>query len=235
MNGSVATARMLAMAIVEELDRDHALLERCDFLICPPFVHLGVVRQVLDHKNAPLWLGGQDCSERENGAFTGDISAAMLRDCGMKAVILGHSERRQFHGEPDSLIAAKAAGAHKAGLMAVICVGELEAEREAGRHFDVVERQLRESMPSSANPENTTIAYEPVWAIGTGKTATPDDIAAMHEFIRGKAGACRILYGGSVKPDNAAALFKTDNVDGALIGGASLKADQYLAIAKAVG
>lgn len=235
MNGGLAAARMLAMAVIEGIEQDKTLLERCDFLICPPFVHLGVVRQALDHKNASIWLGAQDCSERDNGAFTGDISAAMLADCGVRAVILGHSERRQFHKEPDSLIAAKAAKAHAAGLMTIICVGELEAERETGRHFDVVGNQLKDSLPDGVNPENMVIAYEPVWAIGTGKTATPDDVAAMHRFIHEKVGSCRILYGGSVKPDNAAALFKTDHVDGALIGGASLKADQYLSIAKAAG
>lgn len=234
MNGNLATARTLTAGILEGIEEDSTLLDRCDFLIAPPFLHLSGVRSAIDHAHGPVILAGQDCSERENGAFTGDISAAMLKDCGVQAMILGHSERRQLHGESDALVAAKAAMAHGAGLMAIICVGEVEAEREAGTHFDVVGRQLAGSVPEGTNLENTVIAYEPVWAIGTGKTATPDDVAAMHAFIREKIGNLRILYGGSVKPDNAEGLFSTENVDGALIGGASLKADQFLAIAKAV-
>ena len=234
MNGNLATARTLTAGIVDGIKQDEALLDRCDFLISPPFLHLSGVRAAIDHAHGPVMLAAQDCSERDNGAFTGDISAAMLADCGVQAVILGHSERRQFHGESDALVAAKAARAHQAGLMAIICVGEIEAEREAGAHFDVVGRQLAGSLPEGANLENAVIAYEPVWAIGTGKTATPDDVAAMHRFIREKIGNLRILYGGSVKPENAEGLFSTENVDGALIGGASLKADQFLGIAKAV-
>lgn len=234
MNGNLATARTLTAGILDGIGQDPALLERCDFLIAPPFVHLPGVRSAIDHGHGPVILAAQDCCERENGAFTGDISAAMLADCGVQAVILGHSERRQFHGESDALVAAKAAMAHRNGLMTIICVGEVEAEREAGSHFDVVGRQLAGSLPESANLENTVIAYEPVWAIGTGKTATPDDVAAMHAFIREKIGDLRILYGGSVKPENAEGLFSTENVDGALIGGASLKAEQFLGIAKAV-
>jgi triosephosphate isomerase len=158
----------------------------------------------------------------------------MLADCGVGAVILGHSERRYGHGETSELVQAKAAKVHEAGLIAVICVGETETEREQGTHFKVVETQIKASLPPGSTAENTVIAYEPVWAIGTGKNATPDDIASMHKHIRGLVGNMRILYGGSVKPDNASALFSTENVDGALIGGASLKPDQYLGIAKAV-
>lgn len=230
MNGDLGSALALTRDIVA--GADEVLLQKCDFLICPPFVHLARVRANLGTTGSVI-LGAQDCSERDNGAFTGDISAAMLADCGVGAVILGHSERRQYHKENDALIATKAAKAHAAGLIAVICVGEVEDEREQGKHFDVVAAQLAGSIPTGATPENTVIAYEPVWAIGTGKTATPEDVRTMHAFIREKVGKMRILYGGSVKPDNASGLFATENVDGALIGGASLKADQYLSIAKA--
>lgn len=233
MNGNRAAAKALTQAILDGLESDPGLTERCDFLICPPSLHLTGVRQTIDHTHGTIWLGAQDCSEHDNGAFTGDISASMLTDCGVQAVILGHSERRQGHKESSEKVAAKAVKAHQAGLLAVICVGEVEQEREAGSQFDVVAGQLAHSLPPGFNLENTVIAYEPVWAIGTGKTATPDDVAAMHRFIREKIGHLRILYGGSVKPENAAALFSTENVDGALIGGASLKADQYLGIAKA--
>ncbi|MBI2234748.1 MAG: triose-phosphate isomerase [Micavibrio aeruginosavorus] len=232
MNGDLASALALTRGIVEGVNADPGLLQRCDVLICPPFVHLARVRANLGQPPLVM-LGAQDCSERENGAVTGDISAAMLADCGCGAVILGHSERRQFHQESDALIAAKAGKAHAAGLIAVICVGESESQRAAGTHFEVVAAQLKGALPASMTPENTVIAYEPVWAIGTGKTATPEDVREMHAFIRKSAGSARILYGGSVKPENAAELFKTENVDGALIGGASLKAEQYLSIAKA--
>jgi triosephosphate isomerase len=165
----------------------------------------------------------------------------MLADAGCKYVILGHSERRQHHGETDKEVAAKAKLAWGAGLITIICVGETDKEREQGQQESVVGRQLGEALPDGVTSENTVIAYEPVWAIGTGKNATPDDVKAMHRFIRDKlkekladSANMRILYGGSVKPDNAAGLFVVENVDGALIGGASLKADQYLAIAKAV-
>jgi triosephosphate isomerase len=231
MNGDLGSALTLTREIVAGVG--DALLQHCDVLICPPFVHLARVRANLG-PDPKIMLGAQDCSERDNGAVTGDVSAAMLADCGCGAVILGHSERRQFHAESSALVAAKSGRAHDAGLLAIICVGEIEAERETGKHFDVVAAQLEGSLPKGATVQNTVIAYEPVWAIGTGKTATPEDVRAMHAFIREKIGNLRILYGGSVKPDNAAALFATENVDGALIGGASLKAEQYLAIAKAV-
>lgn len=232
MNGDLASALSLTREIAEGVGADPRLGSSCDFLICPPFVHLARVRANLGNPPAVM-LGAQDCSEKANGAVTGDISAAMLADCGVGAVILGHSERRQGHGESSDLVKAKAIKAHESGLITVICVGETETEREQGAHFQVVETQIKGSLPDGANAQNTVIAYEPVWAIGTGKNATPEDIAAMHEFIRGKVGDMRILYGGSVKPENAAALFSTKNVDGALIGGASLKSEQYLGIAKA--
>lgn len=237
MNGDLGSALTLTREIVAGIDADPRLTADCDFLLCPPFVHLARVRANLGQKNieaGSIMLGAQDCSEKDNGAVTGDISAAMLADCGVQAVILGHSERRQGHDETSDLVKAKAVQAHKAGLIAVICVGETETEREQGTHFKIVETQIRASLPEGADGNNTVIAYEPIWAIGTGKTATPDDVASMHKFIRGTVGNMRILYGGSVKADNAGMLFATENVDGALIGGASLKPDQYLGIAKSV-
>ena len=208
-----------------------------DYLVCPPFIYLAEIADTL--KGSGIALGGQDCSPHDDGAFTGDISAEMLKSLGCTYVILGHSERRQHHGESDELVARKAAKAHEHGLITIICVGETEFERSAGQEQDVVARQLKGSLPQSATYKNTVIAYEPVWAIGTGKTATPQDAKAMHGFIRQKlqnevdgADLFRILYGGSMKPDNAADLLATANVDGGLIGVASLKADQFIAIAK---
>lgn len=241
MNGTVAEAQALTKAVLDGIKADPSLSGTCDFVVCPPFLHLPVVNWLLNNDKGRAVLGGQDCALTESGAFTGDISAAMLADAGCDYVILGHSERRHHHKETDVQIAAKAKLAHAKGLIAIICVGETEQERERGQEKDVVGRQLTEALPSSATSQNTVIAYEPVWAIGTGKNATPEDVAAMHSFIRTKlkekladSANMRILYGGSVKPENAQALFKVDNVDGALIGGASLKADQYLGIAKAV-
>ncbi len=239
MNGTKAEADALARGIVEGIKKDPALLEKCDFLVCPPFVHLEKVASIVER--GAVALGGQDCSNSADGAFTGDISAAMLEDIGCTYVILGHSERRQYQQEASALISEKAAWAHNQNLTTVICIGETECEREAGEEEIVVGRQLDESLPSVVNAKNTVIAYEPVWAIGTGKVATIDDVRAMHAFIRNKlketladADEIRILYGGSVKPDNAGALLDVENVDGALIGGASLKADSFLGIAKAV-
>jgi triosephosphate isomerase len=217
------------------------LLERCEFVVCPPSIHIPTVRAILDHTRADVGFGAQDCSFHENGAYTGDLSAAMLKDAGCKWVILGHSERRQHHLEKDAEIALKAEAAHRQGLTAIICVGETGDEREKGLQDERVGAQLGLCIPKSATAANTVIAYEPVWAIGTGKNATPDDIAAMHGFIRGRlkekiedSAGMRILYGGSVKPANAKATFATENVDGALIGGASLEAAQFLGIAAEV-
>lgn len=207
----------------------------CDVLICPPATLLA---QAAWKVGGAFALGGQDCHAKPSGAFTGDVSAEMLKDAGASYVIVGHSERRQFHRETDADIAAKALAAWRAGLKAIICIGETQAERQSGRHDHVCSGQLDGSVPQGATPANTLIAYEPVWAIGTGKTATPKDVEVMHKFIREKlAGrfkdgtSLRILYGGSVKPDNAKALMHVANVDGALIGGASLKASDFLAIA----
>ncbi|MCB9989148.1 MAG: triose-phosphate isomerase [Rhodospirillales bacterium] len=238
MNGNKAGALALAEGIVTAIKVDPEVADKCDFLVCPPFVHIPGVAAVLSEDVA---LGGQDCADVPAGAYTGDVSADMLMDCGCEYVILGHSERRQYHKESSGLIAEKAAQAHRSGLKTIICVGETEDEREEGRAEDIVGHQLRESLPSLVNAGNTVIAYEPVWAIGTGKVATVEDVQAMHRFIRGKlqerladATEIRILYGGSVKPDNAGDLFRIENVDGALIGGASLKTDDFIGIAKAV-
>lgn len=230
MNGTEKSADALIIAVEEAIEQNPAVLETCDFVVCPPFVHIPMVKD----KTSVVAVGGQDCSEKASGAFTGDIAAPMLKDIGATYVILGHSERRQYHKESDQLVHDKAVSANAHGLITIICVGETEAEREAGKQNDVVAAQLAASVPAAATAQNTVIAYEPVWAIGTGKTATADDIRAMHEFIRGKVpGNMRILYGGSVKPSNAAEIFAVPNVDGALIGGASLKVEDFMGIATA--
>jgi triosephosphate isomerase len=185
-------------------------------------------------------IGGQDCHPDSQGAFTGDISAEMLRDAGATAVIVGHSERRQYHGESSALVAAKARAARRASLYAIICVGETEGERVAGRARDVVTTQLRESVPDDLKSTQAAVAYEPVWAIGTGRTPTIREIQEMHEAVREALGArngeegagMRILYGGSVKPENAAQILAIPNVNGALVGGASLKAADFLRIVR---
>jgi triosephosphate isomerase (TIM) len=206
-----------------------------EILICPPATLLSRAAQVAAGR---IKIGGQDCHAEMCGAYTGDISAEMLKDAGGCAVIVGHSERRQFHGENNTLIAAKARAAWRAGLLAIICIGETETERNAGGHLGICERQLAGSVPDGAATTNTVVAYEPVWAIGTGKTATPQDIAAMHAHIRkclvqrfGEQGrGIPILYGGSVKPSNAVEIFSLSEVSGALVGGASLKAVDFCAI-----
>jgi triosephosphate isomerase len=208
----------------------------CDAMICPPFPLIGLLARVLAH--SAISVGAQDCHPKASGAHTGDVSAELLADVGAEAVIVGHSERRQDHGETDALVAEKAQAAWRAGLTAIICVGETEAERVEGRTLDVIGRQIAGSVPDAANPQSTIVAYEPVWAIGTGRTPTPADVAEVHGFIRdalvkrlGDAGrGVRLLYGGSVKPSNASELMAVANVDGALVGGASLKADDFLGI-----
>jgi triosephosphate isomerase len=237
MFGTLAAAQALAQGIADRIGKAPELKNTCDFLVCPPAVHIGAVRAAI---GGAATVGGQDCSARAEGAFTGEIAAPMLKDMGCAYVIVGHSERRQYHRETDELVAAKAAAAHKAGLIPIICVGESGAERDAGRQEAVVGAQLAGSLPAGSNALNTVIAYEPVWAIGTGKTATPADAASMHGFIRqalqeklADSAKMRILYGGSVKPDNAAGLFAVKDIDGALIGGASLKAEDFIAIARA--
>jgi triosephosphate isomerase len=208
-----------------------------DVMVCPPFTL--VAELAVAARGGPVRIGGQDCHAQPVGAFTGDVSAEMLKAAGASAVIVGHSERRTYHRETDADVRAKALAAHRAGLLAIVCVGETRPEREAGRALDVVGAQLDGSLPDGATAENLVVAYEPVWAIGTGLTPTPADVAEMHGFIRrrlrtrfGAAGdGVRILYGGSVKPANAKELMAVPDVDGALIGGASLKADEFLAIA----
>jgi triosephosphate isomerase len=210
-----------------------------EVLICPPFTL--VSRLAAAAAGQHIRIGAQDCHPKSSGAHTGDVSAEMLKDAGASHVIVGHSERRTDHGETDVLVKAKAEAALRAGLVAIVCIGETRAEREAGKTLDIVGSQLDASLPAGATPVNTVIAYEPVWAIGTGLTPTVGDVKAVHDFIRarlaatlgGQAGGVRILYGGSVKPVNAAELMAVDNVDGALVGGASLKAADFLGIAAA--
>jgi triosephosphate isomerase len=210
-----------------------------ELAVCPPATLIAQAAWKL--RGGKLSLGGQDCHPEQSGAFTGDISATMLKDAGAAYVIVGHSERRTFHHETDALVRAKAEAALKAGLAAIVCVGETRAERETGLANTVVTRQLRGSLPPGGGPDTVIVAYEPVWAIGTGLTPTLADVSEMHREIRtllgdiyGPTGArIRILYGGSVKPVNARELLGIDNVDGALVGGASLKAADFLAIAAA--
>jgi triosephosphate isomerase (TIM) len=209
-----------------------------ELLVCPPFT------LIAEMANRGIPIGGQDCHPEPRGAHTGDISAEMLREAGAVAVILGHSERRADHGETDALVAAKAEAAWRAGLLAIVCVGETEAERDAGRAAEVVGAQLAASIPDGATPARLVVAYEPVWAIGTGRTPTSDQIAEMHRFMRETlaerlgaeaADGVRLLYGGSVKAANAAEIFALQDVDGALVGGASLKAEDFVPILAAAG
>ena len=212
----------------------------CDLLVCPPATILQTVAAQLD--GSPVAAGGQDCHAESSGAFTGEISAAMLADAGASYVILGHSERRHGLGETDATVQAKVAAALGAGLTAIVCIGETEAQRDAGQTLDVLSAQLDGSLPAAAlTGANTVVAYEPVWAIGTGRTPTDAEIAAVHSHIRtaleqrlgSAAGEIRLLYGGSMKPENAASILAIDNVDGGLIGGASLKSSDFCAIATA--
>lgn len=208
-------------------------------LICPPATLLWRAAEVLN--STPVRIGGQDCHAAENGAHTGDLSAEMLRDAGAGHVIVGHSERRIDHGESDAVVRAKAQAAWRAGIVAIICIGETKAERENGSTLDVLSRQIAGSVPPSATAATAIVAYEPVWAIGTGLTPTAADVARAHAHIRAEltrllgpeAARMRILYGGSVKPSNAVELLAVENVDGALVGGASLKAADFLGIAEA--
>src|SRR5579862_8328140 len=230
MNGLMASAGELETIIAGVRG-----LSNADFIVCPPATL--VARFAALARGSRVGIGGQDCHAEAAGAYTGDIAAEMLKDAGAVAVIVGHSERRRYHGETDAMVRAKALAARRAGLIAIVCVGETRAERDAGTTHAVVAAQLEGSLPDDF--KDFVVAYEPVWAIGTGVTPTKDDVADMHRFIRarlcgrfGDAGQnVRILYGGSVKPANAKDLLGIDNVDGALIGGASLKADEFLAIA----
>lgn len=214
-------------------------LANVDVMVCPPATLLAAF--AVAARGSRVAIGAQDCHARPAGAYTGDISAEMLKDAGAQAVIVGHSERRHYHGETDAMVRDKALAARRAGLVAIVCVGETQAERDAGHARAVVRTQLDGSLPDGA--ADFTIAYEPVWAIGSGITPTVGDVAEMHGFIRqmlsGRYGEAaqqtRILYGGSVKPSNAAELLAVDNVDGALVGGASLKAEEFLPIARIYG
>ena len=228
MNGTRAD-----LSQVRALMADHPA-PAVDLLLCPPATLIAEAAQMA--KGHPLTIGGQDCHSAVSGAHTGDISAAQLADAGARAVILGHSERREDHEENSELVRAKARAAHEAGLMAVICVGESLAQREALNTLDIIGGQLSSSVPDTATGENLVIAYEPIWAIGTGRIPSPDQIGEVHDFIRarlerrfgaGVGRSARLLYGGSVKPDNAAEIFQVSNVDGALVGGASLTAADF--------
>ncbi|MCG5477954.1 triose-phosphate isomerase [Sinorhizobium alkalisoli] len=212
------------------------LSAKVETLICPPATLLYVATALCE--DSPLEIGAQDCHQKQSGAHTGDISAEMIADCFGTHVIIGHSERRTDHAESDALVRAKTEAAYAAELVAIVCIGETEAERKSGKTLDILKRQLAESLPDGATAANTVIAYEPVWAIGTGVTPTVADVEEAHAFMRqelvarfgAEGGKMRILYGGSVKPSNAKELMGIANVDGALIGGASLKAEDFLAI-----
>lgn len=236
MNGTRASLDQIK-AMAEGVKGD--LSSKVETLICPPATLLYVATALCD--DSPLMIGAQDCHQKQSGAHTGDISAEMIADCFGTHVIVGHSERRTDHAEQDGLVRAKTDAAHAAELIAIVCIGETGDERKAGKTLDVLKRQLAESLPDTATAENTVIAYEPVWAIGTGLTPTTADVEEAHAFMRNElvsrfadaGGKMRILYGGSVKPSNARELMGVANVDGALIGGASLKAEDFLAIYRA--
>jgi triosephosphate isomerase len=234
MNGTGASLAEIG-ALIDRLQSSP--VPAADVLVCPPATLLFLARELM--RDSGVALGTQDCHALASGAHTGDISAEMLADAGATAVIVGHSERRADHGETSELVRAKAAAAHRAGLTSIICIGETEAERTAGRTIEIVGRQLDASLPPDAKASNTVIAYEPVWAIGSGLTPSEADIAEVHGFIRTslarrlgdmESERLRILYGGSVKPANAASIAAIPNVNGALVGGASLTAKDFFAI-----
>jgi triosephosphate isomerase (TIM) len=225
MNGNIASALALAKKILDAHGSSNF-----DIVLCPPAPLIGVLAPLL--KNSSVVLGGQDCHYEASGAFTGDISPVMLKEFACRYVILGHSERRCYHKESNALIRKKTMAAHAAGLITVICVGECAEDREAGNVFSILRKQLSGSVPQGVLPENTVIAYEPVWAIGTGNIPQIAEITEIHDFIaafmRDNHGASfRILYGGSVKPANAAEILSIRNVAGLLVGGCSLSADDF--------
>jgi len=231
MNGLTADGLALASDLAA---RAASAPPDCDLLVCPPATLVAAVGAVL--AGGAVALGGQDCAAAEKGAYTGDISAEMLRDAGCTHVIVGHSERRGACGETDEIVRTKVEAAWRAGLVAILCVGETRAEREAGLAQTVVTAQLSGSLPDGADAARLVVAYEPVWAIGTGLIPTLADIEEIHRAIRaGIPGGTRILYGGSVNPKNAAEILGLVEVDGALVGGASLKAEDFWAIAAACG
>lgn len=228
------------LATLSDLARAHPA-PRCDVLICPPATLIHRAAETL--RDSPLSIGAQDCHPASSGAHTGDISATMLRDAGASAVILGHSERRQDHGETDAQTLEKATVSIAVGLLSIICVGESLAQREAGQTLDVIGAQLAGSLPDNTSADTVVVAYEPIWAIGTGRVPTPDQIGEVHGFLRRqlqarfgqKTGpALRLLYGGSVKAANATEIFAVPDVDGALVGGASLTAADFSPIITAL-
>lgn len=235
MNGLAESGRSLAAAVAA---RAGSRPRNCDIAICPPATLLSAVGDVV--AGGPVALGGQDCAVAASGAFTGDISAPMLADAGCRYAIVGHSERRAGHGESNALVKSKAAAARATGLVPIVCLGETEAQRLAGRALGVVGAQLSRSVPWDAvsDGDDLVIAYEPVWAIGTGRVPSTAEIAEVHAFLRSRltarlgaaGGGVRLLYGGSVKPGNAVEIMAIDNVNGGLIGGASLNADDFWAI-----
>jgi triosephosphate isomerase len=235
MNGLLADGAARARDLAARARAAKGLPE---IVLCPPATILGEVGKAI--AGSPLLLGAQDCHAQDKGAFTGDIAAPMLAELGCRYVIVGHSERRAGHGETDAAVRAKAEAAHRTGLAAIVCVGESRQEREAGRHLAVIARQVEASLPVAASPQNTVVAYEPVWAIGTGLTATAADIAEAHGHLRARLGAAaraggdiRVLYGGSANARNAAEILAVAGVDGCLVGGASLDADAFWAMIQA--
>ncbi len=237
MNGSQQSAQALLTALKQGI----ASVNKAEVAVCPPFIYIPLAANLL--QGTPIVWGGQSLSTQVSGAFTGEIAGAMLHDCGCKYVIVGHSERRSLYGETDAVVAEKFVAAQTAGLIPILCVGELLEERESGQTETVVSRQLEAVMQRTgvAALRNAVVAYEPVWAIGTGKTATPEQAQAVHAFIRQQVSAqdaetangLRILYGGSMKANNARELISQPDIDGGLIGGAALVAEDFLAICAA--
>ena len=240
MNCNLQDAKELIADVINGIHMRMDLLERNEFLVCPPYIYLPTIRHAALNHNL-LSFGAQDCSHMDNGAHTGDISASMLYDSDCQYVITGHSERRADHAESDTDIAAKVVQIQKNKMVAILCVGENEDQRDRGEHVHIVISQLEASLNDDCNAQNLVVAYEPIWAIGTGKTASSKDIEEMHGVIRKKLQErladgqnIRILYGGSVKPENAGEILNLPGVGGALIGGASLKASSFIGIAEAV-
>jgi len=234
MNGTMASLAEVSALLAAHPD------PACEMLLCPPATLIAAMATAA--KGSALMVGAQDCHPKPQGAHTGDLSVAILRDAGASHVIVGHSERRTDHGETDDLVRAKAEAVVDAGLVAIVCIGETEAERDNGKTLAVIGTQIDGSIPGGATAANLVVAYEPVWAIGTGRTPTLAEIAEVHSFLRGRlrgligadAEGVRLLYGGSVKPSNAAEIFAVPHVDGALVGGASLKAADFGAIVAAL-
>lgn len=237
MNGLQADGLSLASDLAVRMKSGSA--QNFEMLICPPFTLVSRVIETV--AGSGILVGGQDCHAQEKGAHTGDTSAWMLKDLGCEYAIVGHSERRTNHGETDAVVKAKAEAALAAGIKAIVCVGETLEERDAGKTLDVNKRQVHGSVPAGATAANTVIAYEPVWAIGTGRTATPEQAQEVHHMLRSElagivgqdqADAMRILYGGSMNPKNAETLLAQSDIDGGLIGGAALKADDFWTVAQ---